>query len=39
MVRAGILTQEEADEILATTQDEEDADGSLTLGATEELSA
>ena len=39
MVRAGILTQEEADEILATTQDEGEADGSLTLGATEELSA
>lgn len=39
MVRAGILTQEEADEILATAQDEEEADGSLTLGATEELSA
>lgn len=39
MVHAGILTQEEADEILATTQDEEEADGSLTLGATEELSA
>lgn len=39
MVRAGILTQEEADEILATTQDEGEADGSLTLGAAEELSA
>lgn len=38
MVRAGKLTQEEADEILATEQDEE-TDGGLTLGAADELSA
>jgi len=38
MVRAGILTQEEADEILATAQDEE-ATGGLMLGAAEEMSA
>ena len=40
MVRAGKLTQEEADEILATeqtTDEENETDGSLTLGAADEL--
>ena len=40
MVRQGILTQEEADRILATAQEvEEEIDGSLQLGSAEEMSA